>query len=66
MIIAGEASGDMYGGRLVKSLKEMYPELDIFGVGGNAMAEAGHHAVLRVDGMVKEEKEIPLNLNPYK
>jgi len=41
MIIAGEASGDMYGGRLVKSLKEMYPELDIFGVGGNAMAEAG-------------------------
>ncbi len=41
MIIAGEASGDMYGGRLVKSLKEMYPELAIYGVGGNAMAEAG-------------------------
>ncbi|MFV2082362.1 MAG: lipid-A-disaccharide synthase, partial [bacterium] len=41
MIIAGEASGDMYGGRLVRSLKEIVPDLTVYGVGGDAMAEAG-------------------------
>ncbi len=41
MIIAGEASGDMYGGRLVRSLKKMVPDLIVYGVGGDAMAEAG-------------------------
>ncbi len=48
MIIAGEASGDMYGGRLVKSLKEMVPDLTVYGVGGDAMAEAGVDLVVDI------------------
>ncbi|GBE14934.1 lipid-A-disaccharide synthase [bacterium BMS3Abin14] len=41
MVVAGEASGDMYGGRLCASLKEIVPEIELFGVGGDAMAQSG-------------------------
>jgi len=41
MIVAGEASGDMHGAYLVKELKKLKPTLEIFGVGGPKMAEAG-------------------------
>ncbi len=41
MIIAGEASGDLHGGRLVQALLHENPTLDIFGVGGDHMAAAG-------------------------
>lgn len=41
MIIAGEASGDLHGGRLVQELLRQNPHLEIFGVGGDTMAAAG-------------------------
>jgi lipid-A-disaccharide synthase len=41
MIVAGEASGDLHGSRLVRSLKALQPEIDIFGMGGQEMAAAG-------------------------
>ncbi|MDP6685647.1 MAG: lipid-A-disaccharide synthase, partial [Candidatus Omnitrophota bacterium] len=41
MIIAGEASGDIQAAQLVKELKSINPHLEIFGVGGNCMREAG-------------------------
>ncbi len=41
MIVAGEASGDMHGGRLAESLKKSRPDLEIFGMGGRAMRQAG-------------------------
>ena len=41
MIVAGEVSGDMYGGRLAKALLELDPELEISGIGGDSMADAG-------------------------
>jgi lipid-A-disaccharide synthase len=37
MIIAGEVSGDMHGAGVVRGLKRLYPEADIFGVGGDRM-----------------------------
>ncbi|MEW6094929.1 MAG: lipid-A-disaccharide synthase [bacterium] len=40
-IITGEASGDLYGGRLAKALKELSPNLELQGMGGFNMAEAG-------------------------
>lgn len=49
MIAAGEVSGDMYGGALIRALREQFPEraLDIRGMGGNAMEAEGvkllHH-----------------------
>ena len=41
MIVAGEASGDMYGARLVTEAHRLRPELAFFGIGGKRMREAG-------------------------
>ncbi len=41
MIIAGEASGDLHGGNLVKALRQREPDVEIFGVGGDRMQAAG-------------------------
>ena len=51
MIIAGEASGDLYGGQLVKALFEKDPNLEIFGVGGDNMKSAGMELFYHVDQM---------------
>ncbi len=41
MIVAGEASGDVYGGLLVHEILRLAPEVRFFGIGGNRMREAG-------------------------
>jgi lipid-A-disaccharide synthase len=41
LIVAGEASGDLHGGHLVRALKAQYPQLQFEGVGGKHMQEAG-------------------------
>jgi lipid-A-disaccharide synthase len=41
MIVAGEASGDMYGARLVSEALQLDPGLRFQGVGGSAMRAAG-------------------------
>jgi lipid-A-disaccharide synthase len=38
-VVAGELSGDAHGAGLLRSLREMVPELEIHGVGGPEMAE---------------------------
>lgn len=40
-ILAGEASGDLHAGALVRALKELQPDLQIRGWGGDHMAAAG-------------------------
>jgi len=40
-IIAGEASGDVLGGRLMTALQRLHPNLEFSGIGGARMAEAG-------------------------
>ena len=40
-IIAGEASGDLYGGNLVKAIRAVDPSISFLGVGGPSMEEAG-------------------------
>lgn len=41
MILAGEASGDLHGGKLVRALRKVDPGLEIIGVGGDKMAAEG-------------------------
>lgn len=41
LIIAGEASGDLYGGNLVKAIRTVDPSIYFLGVGGSHMKEAG-------------------------
>src|SRR5512138_3675513 len=41
MIIAGEASGDMYGAKLVEEAHRLDSSVRFFGIGGQAMRAAG-------------------------
>jgi len=41
MIIAGEASGDIHGARLVSAMKERNKDLYFCGIGGDALRDAG-------------------------
>lgn len=41
MIVAGEASGDIYGADLVSEALKLAPDLHFFGIGGARMREAG-------------------------
>jgi lipid-A-disaccharide synthase len=41
MIIAGEASGDLHGAHLVDAMRRLDPDLDFFGIGGDALRRAG-------------------------
>jgi len=43
MIVAGEASGDLHGARLVEAAMARRPDLDFYGLGGGRLAEAGVH-----------------------
>ena len=41
MIIAGEASGDLHASRLVRAMNDKDPSFFFFGIGGNALKDAG-------------------------
>lgn len=41
MIVAGEASGDMHGARLVEAMQAMQPDLSFSGIGGKELTAAG-------------------------
>jgi len=43
LMVAGEASGDLHGGRLVEALRRMAPHVIVEGMGGPRMREAGVH-----------------------
>lgn len=41
LIVAGEVSGDLIGAALIEDLKKLDSEINIFGIGGDRMSEAG-------------------------
>jgi lipid-A-disaccharide synthase len=64
LIVAGEASGDGHGAKLLRALRERHPGLRAFGMGGPQLAEAGleclHEArELSVMGIVEVVPKIP-------
>jgi lipid-A-disaccharide synthase len=64
MMVSGEASGDLHGASVVKALKEQQPDIQIYGVGGQAMAAAGVEILydikeLGVVGFVEVVKKYP-------
>jgi len=40
-LIAGEASGDLHGSLLVRELKKLHSDLELYGLGGSAMEKEG-------------------------
>ncbi len=64
MMVAGEASGDVLGGDLLADLKQHYPGLEAFGVGGSRMGAQGFctHCDLNdlsVIGLVEVVRRLP-------
>ncbi|MBI4527635.1 MAG: lipid-A-disaccharide synthase [Deltaproteobacteria bacterium] len=51
MLVVGEASGDLHGAHLVRSLYERDPTLELFGVAGEHLKEAGIRVVLEVSSL---------------
>lgn len=45
-LIAGEASGDHLGAKLIRALKEKDPEAEFIGIGGEQMIGAGLQSLL--------------------
>jgi len=41
MIVAGEASADLYGANMLREIRKLRPQARFFGVGGSLMREAG-------------------------
>lgn len=63
-LVAGEASGDQLGGRLITALRAHYPEARFCGVGGRRMREAGFETwwdrdELSVMGLFEVAKHLP-------
>ncbi|MCX8056997.1 MAG: lipid-A-disaccharide synthase [Ignavibacteria bacterium] len=64
LIVAGEVSGDLHGSNLVKALKKLEPEIELFGIGGDRMKDAGveltyHINSLSFMGFIEVLKHIP-------
>jgi len=64
MISAGEASGDRLGAGLARALTRLRPGIEIFGMGGDEMAEAGvrlvgHAREVAVVGFVEVIRRLP-------
>jgi len=45
MVVAGEASGDLHGSRLLHELRSLHPEFTSFGMGGDLMIAEGLEAL---------------------
>jgi lipid-A-disaccharide synthase len=65
MIVAGEASGDMYGATLAAELRALSPSLRFFGMGGDCMRKAGVETlvdanVMAVMGLVEVLGHLPV------
>lgn len=63
-ILAGEASGDILGSRVLKALGEQYDELIVEGIGGPLMEAQGLHSMFPMDrlsvmGFVEPLKRLP-------
>ena len=46
MVIAGEVSGDQHAARLVRDLRAARPDVELFGIGGDALRAAGVRTVV--------------------
>ncbi len=64
LVVAGEASGDLHGARLISELRQRVPGLAAFGLGGDEMRAAGlqsvaHSSEVSVVGITEVLKVLP-------
>ena len=63
-LVAGEPSGDLHGGKLIRAMQNIHPNSTFMGHGGNAMKDAGmqileHTDDLAIMGFVEVIKHLP-------
>lgn len=51
MFSAGEASGDMHGANLARALRMLNPQLELLGMGGRQMADAGVRIIYDIQNL---------------
>ncbi len=51
LLIAGEASGDLHGSGLVRDLRQLDPTIELFGIGGERMRQAGVELLFHINQM---------------
>ena len=61
-IIAGESSGDLYGARISKELKDLNPDIEISGMGGLEMKKQGLDRCVRTSPT--QFKFLPFHAKP--
>lgn len=71
MLSCGEASGDLYAGALVQSLRQREPSVDVFGLGSERFAAAGGRLVgdfrgLAVTGLIEALRVLPDSFAMYR
>jgi len=71
MIVAGESSGDLHGGNLIRAAADVAPDMHFFGVGGSRMRQAGCQLIfpsdeLSVMGLVEVAAQFPRLLNRFR
>lgn len=64
LVVAGEASGDLHGARLISELRRLRPDVETFGLGGDEMRAAGleavaHSSEVAVVGIVEVLRVLP-------
>jgi len=64
LISAGEASGDLYAGAVTRGIKQLDPEAEVFGMGGDCLREAGGEVLFDIKdhslmGFVEVLKKLP-------
>jgi lipid-A-disaccharide synthase len=64
LMVAGEASGDLHGSALLTELKKLYPDINVFGIGGEKMKNSGMDILYPIDklaflGFAEVLKHIP-------
>ncbi len=67
LMVAAEASGDQHGAALVRALRERFPHLQVYGLGGDSMRAAGVETLfdvqaLNVVGVVEILTKVPAGL----
>ena len=64
LISAGEASGDLHAGAVTRAIKQLDPEAEVFGMGGDCLREAGGEVLFDIKdhslmGFVEVLKKLP-------
>lgn len=71
VVIAGEVSGDAHAARLVQELKNLRPDLEVWGTGGAEMQKAGVNLFLTLEklnfmGFVEVVRHLPQILHNFR